>query len=95
MASMSHSPSAPAVREIVVDTETTGLGPSDGHRIVEIGASELINRSPNGQTFHRYLNPDRNMPADAVAVHRLTAAHAAFRETSYSCKFGPDRPGRP
>jgi DNA polymerase-3 subunit epsilon len=65
------------VREIVIDTETTGLDPLDGHRIVEIGAIELINRSPTGKTFHCYLNPEHNMPADAVAVHGLTTEFLA------------------
>jgi DNA polymerase III subunit epsilon len=60
------------MREIVIDTETTGLDPLGGHRVVEIGAVELINRSPTGQTFHR-LCPQRDMPADVVAVHGLTA----------------------
>jgi DNA polymerase III subunit epsilon len=55
-----------AMREIVIDTETTGLDPLDGHRVVEIGAVELVNRSSSGQTFHRYLCPERSMPADAV-----------------------------
>ena len=68
---------APPVREIVIDTETTGLDPLNGDRIVEIGAVELINRSPTGQTFYRYLNPERNMPADALAVHGLTAEFLA------------------
>ena len=65
------------MREIVIDTETTGLDPLNGDRIVEIGAVELINRSPTGQTFYRYLNPERNMPADALAVHGLTAEFLA------------------
>jgi DNA polymerase-3 subunit epsilon len=60
------------MREIVLDTETTGLDPFQGHRLVEIGCVELINRIPSGQTFHRYLNPERNMPAEALAVHGLT-----------------------
>jgi DNA polymerase III subunit epsilon len=66
-----------SVREIVIDTETTGLDPLDGHRIVEIGAVEPVNRSPTGQTFHRYVCPERSMPADAVAVHGLTAEFLA------------------
>ena len=57
------------MREIVIDTETTGLDPLSGHRVVEIGAVELVDHSPTGRTFHRYLNPERAMPADAVAVH--------------------------
>jgi DNA polymerase III subunit epsilon len=59
------------MREIVIDTETTGLDPLGGHRIVEIGA--VVNRSLTGQTFRRYLCPQRAMPADPVAVHGLTA----------------------
>ena len=60
-------------REIVVDTETTGLDPLNGDRIVDIGAVELVNRSLTGQTFHRYVRPQRAMPADAFAVHGLSA----------------------
>ena len=67
------------MREIVIDTETTGLDPLDGHRIVEIRAVELINRSPTGQTFHGYLCPKRTMPADALVVHGLTAEFLADR----------------
>ncbi len=59
------------MREIVLDTETTGLDPLDGHRLVEIGCIELVNRIPSGQTFHRYFNPERSMPAEAFAVHGL------------------------
>ena len=61
------------MREIVLDTETTGLSPRDGHRIVEIGAVELINHMPSGNTFHVYLNPQRDMPKEAEAVHGLSA----------------------
>jgi len=60
------------MREIVFDTETTGLDPLQGHRLVEIGCVELINRFPSGKTFHRYLNPERDMPAEAFAVHGLS-----------------------
>jgi DNA polymerase-3 subunit epsilon len=60
------------MREIVLDTETTGLDPYQGHRIVEIGCIELVNRIPSGSTFHVYLNPERDMPAEAEAVHGLT-----------------------
>ena len=60
-------------REIVLDTETTGLSPRDGHRIVEIGAVELINHMPSSQTFHVYLDPQRDMPKEAEAVHGLSA----------------------
>jgi DNA polymerase III subunit epsilon len=60
------------VREIVLDTETTGLDPFQGHRIVEIGCIELLNRIPTGQSFHRYINPERDVPAEAVAIHGLS-----------------------
>jgi DNA polymerase III subunit epsilon len=75
----SHEPflSRCLMREIVIDIETTGLDPLGGHRVVEIGAVELVNRSLTGQTFHRYLCPQRAMPADAVAVHGLTAEFLA------------------
>jgi len=62
------------MREIVLDTETTGLDPADGHRIVEIGGVELFNHLPTGQTFHHYLNPERPMPPEAFAVHGLDDA---------------------
>jgi DNA polymerase-3 subunit epsilon len=55
------------MREIVIDTETTGLDPLNGDRVVEIGAVELVDHSPTGRTFHGYLNPEHDMPADAVA----------------------------
>jgi DNA polymerase-3 subunit epsilon len=60
------------MREIVFDTETTGLDPLQGHRLVEIGCIELVNRFPSGRSFHRYLNPERDMPAEALAVHGLS-----------------------
>jgi DNA polymerase-3 subunit epsilon len=60
------------MREIVLDTETTGLDPYQGHRMVEIGCIELVNRIPSGQSFHRYFNPERDMPAEAFAVHGLS-----------------------
>jgi DNA polymerase-3 subunit epsilon len=65
------------IREIVLDTETTGLDPLDGHRVVEVGAIELVNHIPTGNYFHCYLNPDRPMPADAFAVHGLSDAFLA------------------
>lgn len=61
------------MREIVFDTETTGLDPSSGDRMVEIGCIELVNRVPTGATFHAYFNPDRDMPEQAEAVHGLSA----------------------
>src|SRR3982074_578726 len=60
------------MREIVLDTETTGLDPYQGHRLIEIGCVELGNRIPSGQTFHRYLTPGRAGPAGAFAVHGLS-----------------------
>ena len=59
------------MREIVLDTETTGFEPSEGHRIVEIGAVELFNHMPTGRTYHQYINPERSMPKEAFEVHGL------------------------
>jgi DNA polymerase-3 subunit epsilon len=61
-------------REIILDTETTGLDPATGDRIVEIGAVELVNHLPTGRTFHVYINPERDMPKEAEAVHGLSGA---------------------
>ncbi len=60
------------MREIVLDTETTGLDPGQGHRLVELGCVELLNRIPTGATFHVHLNPERDVPAEAAAIHGLT-----------------------
>jgi DNA polymerase III subunit epsilon len=62
------------MREIILDTETTGLSPSTGDRLVEIGCVELINHLPSGKTYHVYINPERDMPREAEAVHGLSAA---------------------
>lgn len=59
------------MREIVLDTETTGFEPAEGHRIVEIGAVELHNHMPTGRTYHQYLNPERDMPEEAFGVHGI------------------------
>jgi DNA polymerase-3 subunit epsilon len=59
------------MREIVLDTETTGFEPAEGDRIVEIGAIELINHMPTGQVYHQYINPERSMPVAAFEVHGL------------------------
>lgn len=59
------------MREIVLDTETTGFEPTEGHRIVEIGAVELFNHMPTGRTYHQYINPKRVMPKEAFDVHGL------------------------
>ena len=61
------------MREIVLDTETTGFDPGTGDRLVEIGCVELINHIPTGATFHRYCNPDRDMPESAFKVHGLSS----------------------
>jgi DNA polymerase-3 subunit epsilon len=60
------------MREIIVDTETTGLDPNDGHRVVEVACIELNNHIPTGRHFQTYLNPDRDVPTDAAAIHGLT-----------------------
>jgi DNA polymerase-3 subunit epsilon len=60
------------MREIVLDTETTGLDPVAGHRLIEIGCWELMNHLPTGERFHRYINPERDVPPEAQAVHGLT-----------------------
>lgn len=60
------------MREIAMDTETTGLDPFDGHRVVEIGGVELENHVPTGRTYHQYINPRRDVPAEAFAVHGIS-----------------------
>ncbi|QIK39815.1 DNA polymerase III subunit epsilon [Pontivivens nitratireducens] len=60
------------MREIVLDTETTGLDPLSGDRVVEIGAVELLNHMPTGRTYHQYINPERDMPVEAFNVHGLS-----------------------
>lgn len=60
------------MRWVILDTETTGLDPDDGHRIIEIGAVEVVNRGITGRDFHTYLNPDRDSDAGALEVHGLT-----------------------
>jgi len=65
------------VREIVLDTETTGLDPDGGDRIIELGAVELFNHVPTGRVFHAYVNPQREVPEEAVKVHGLTTGFLA------------------
>lgn len=60
-------------REIVLDTETTGLDPASGHRVIEIGCVELMGRIRSGKSFHCYLNPERDVPAEAYAVHGIAS----------------------
>lgn len=71
-------------REVVLDTETTGLDPKRGHRVVEIGCVELINLIPSGKIYHTYLNPERDMPLEAFNVHGLSekflSTHPTFGE---------------
>ncbi len=61
------------MREVVLDTETTGLDPAEGHRVIEIGCIELVNRIPSGATYQTYLNPERDVPESAYQVHGLSA----------------------
>src|SRR5919201_2575796 len=62
------------MRQIVLDTETTGLEPELGHRIIEIGCVELVNRRATGRTFHKYINPEREIDEGALSVHGITRA---------------------
>lgn len=64
-------------RQIILDTETTGLDPKDGHRIIEVGCVEMINRRLTGNNFHHYLQPDRAIDAEAEAVHGISSAFLA------------------
>ncbi len=72
------------MREIALDTETTGLNPKSGHRVVEIGCVEMINHVATGEVFHAYLNPERDMPEEAFSVHGLSEeflrGHPKFAE---------------
>ncbi|MFU8821837.1 MAG: DNA polymerase III subunit epsilon [Gammaproteobacteria bacterium] len=65
------------MRQIVLDTETTGLEPAEGHRIIEIGCVEILHRRPTGRTFHQYLNPERDIDRAAEDVHGLSRAFLA------------------
>lgn len=77
-----------AKRQLILDTETTGINPKDGHRIIEIGCVELINRRFTGNNFHVYINPERIIDAEAVAVHGITNERLAheprFRDIAKS-----------
>ena len=72
-------------REIVLDTETTGMDPLEGDRIIEIGAVELINLMPTGRTCQLYINPERDIPAEATAVHGITNEFVADKPTFLEC----------
>jgi DNA polymerase III subunit epsilon len=65
------------LRQVILDTETTGLEPGEGHRIIEIGCVEMVNRRPTGRHFHEYLNPEREIDAGAAKVHGMTLADLA------------------
>jgi len=73
------------MREIIFDTETTGLDPKTGDRMVEIGCIEMMNRVATGQTFHAYFNPERSMPAAAEAIHGLSDAFLAGKPPFSEC----------
>ncbi len=85
------------MREIVLDTETTGLDPAAGHRVVEIGCVELVNQLPTGRVYHAYINPERGMPSEAFAVHGLSEeflrTHPRFAEVAeaFEAFIGEDR----
>ena len=86
------------LREIVLDTETTGLDPDQGHRIVEVAALELVNHLPTGRTFHSYVNPQRDMPEEAFRVHGLSAVflrdYPVFAEVVEAAAGVPRRTAR-
>ena len=80
------------MREIVLDTETTGLDPAQGHRLVEIGAVEIVNQIATGATFHALINPEREVPDDAFRVHGHSTAslqRQAARSRRSSTNFSP------
>ncbi|MDH4228797.1 MAG: DNA polymerase III subunit epsilon [Nitrospirota bacterium] len=64
-------------RQVVLDTETTGLSPGEGHRIVEVGLVEMVNRHCTGNTFHHYIHPQREIPEEAARIHGITDAQVA------------------
>ena len=65
------------MRQIVLDTETTGIETRDGHRLIEIGAVEMINRRLTGNSYHQYINPEREIDAEAIGVHGITNERVA------------------
>jgi DNA polymerase III subunit epsilon len=79
------------MREIIFDTETTGLSPAAGDRVVEIGCVELFNLGATGRTFHAYINPQRDMPEEAERVHGLSAhflrGHPPFEDPRIADKL--------
>lgn len=69
------------MRQIILDTETTGLDPAQGHRVIEIGCVEMVNRRLTNRTFHVYINPERDIDPEAVAVHGITPEFLADKPT--------------
>ena len=69
------------MREVVLDTETTGLNVHNGHKIIEIGALEIINLVPSGRTLHLYINPERDIDEEAIKIH--TALHKSLYQINY------------
>lgn len=65
------------MRQIVLDTETTGIDPKEGHRLIEIGAVEMVNRRLTGRTYHQYINPEREIEAEAIGIHGITNERVA------------------
>ena len=63
------------MREIILDTETTGLDPKQGHRIIEIGALEMVDKILTGRSFHHYINPERDIPYEAFQIHGISAEY--------------------
>jgi len=80
-----HEPIWNVMREIIFDTETTGLDPIGGDRLVEIGCIEMVNRVTTGRTFHAYFNPERSMPAEAERIHGLGDAFLADKPRFAEC----------
>lgn len=77
------------MREIIFDTETTGLSPQEGHRLVEIGALEMRNGAATGRTFHVYINPERDMPEEAYRVHKISGDFLMDKPVFADPKIGP------
>ena len=73
------------MRQIILDTETTGLDPNDGHRVIEIGCIEMINRRLTDRTFHVYINPEREIDQEAIAVHGITNEFLARNSLVIPC----------
>jgi DNA polymerase-3 subunit epsilon len=77
------------MRHVIFDTETTGIDPRDGHRLVEIGAVEMVNGALTGRSFHAYINPERDMPDDAYRVHKIAGDFLLDKPTFAHESVGP------